>query len=153
MMVVLLIIIIVSTVGVPAWNQFINKYRAQSYMKELSQQLAYARVMASGQASIVRLCSYQYGECQSDWAASPIQVSVWQDAEWHLIRQLPAVHSSHQLHYSRTQLSFRRDGSLGPLENGSFLYCPHQGLNWHYRLTLNQAGRSRLHYQHSACPV
>lgn len=153
MMVVLLIIIIFSTVGVPAWHHFINKYRAQSYMKELSQQLAYARVMASGQASIVRLCPLQQGQCQSNWSVNPVQVSVWQDTQWQLVRQLPPVHASHQLHYNRPQLSFRRDGSLGPLENGSFIYCPDQGLNWHYRLTLNQAGRSRLLFQHHTCPA
>ncbi|MEE2002619.1 GspH/FimT family pseudopilin [Alkalimonas sp. MEB108] len=152
MMVALLIIIIFSTVGIPSWHNFISKQRAEAYMKQLSQQLAYARALASGQATSVRICPLTGSDCSENWSVHPLQISQWQFNEWKPVRELPAVHPTHQLSYHRQQLSFRRDGSLGPLENGSFRYCPEQGMNWHYTLTLNQAGRSRLQHHSFPCP-
>lgn len=152
MMVALLIIIIFSTIGVPSWQSFISKQRAEAYMKQLSQQLAYARVLASGQATNVRICPVNGNDCADNWSTHPLQISQWQYNEWQPVREFPTVHPSHQLSYHRQQLSFRRDGSLGPLENGSFRYCPETGMNWHYTLTLNQAGRSRLQRHAFACP-
>lgn len=152
MMTVLLVIITFSTVGLPSWQNFISKQRAQSYMKQLSQQLTYARMLASGQATSVRVCPGVGTECDSNWSQQPLQISQWQHNSWQPVKELPKVHPAHHLSYHRTQLSFRRDGSLGPLENGSFRYCPEAGMNWHYTLTINQAGRSRLQYQDEPCP-
>ena len=38
-------------------------------------------------------------------------------------------------------------------ENGTFYYCPQQSYQWHYRLTVNQAGRSRLTEVATPCPA
>ncbi len=152
MMVALTLITLFSTVGVPSWNNFVSQQRAESYMKQLSQQLTYARVLASGQATQVRVCPIDGSDCSNNWSAHPLQISLWQSHEWRPVRELPPAHPSHHLSYHRDQLSFRRDGSLGPLENGSFRYCPEAGRSWHYSLTMNQAGRSRLQHHNHPCP-
>ncbi|MDX3774353.1 GspH/FimT family pseudopilin [Chromatiaceae bacterium AAb-1] len=149
----LLITGIILATGLPALTEFINRQRADSYLSLLSQHLSYARVMAASSDLRVRLCPGTEEQCLPDWTHYPLRLNLLnQTGTAVLLQEIPPVYSQHRLHYNRAQLSFRKDGSLDALENGTFYYCPQPHYLWHYRLTVSQAGRQRLSYQPAACP-
>lgn len=151
----LAIMAILLQIALPAMAELINKQRAGSYMQQFSRHLGYARIQAANSQQPVRVCPLAGTECQSDWQAYPLVLSLinpHNDTEF-MLRQIPAVYRQHQLKYNRSQLQFRRDGSLNALENGTFYYCPQPTFNWHYALVLNQAGRNRLTFHQTPCPA
>jgi type IV fimbrial biogenesis protein FimT len=154
LMLTLAIMAILLQIALPALSELINKQRAGSYMQQLSRHLGYARIQAASSQQPVRLCPLSGTECQSSWHSYPLVMSLLNphnDTEY-VLRQLSPVFSQHQLKYNRSQLQFRRDGSLNALENGTFYYCPQASFRWHYTLVLNQAGRNRLTFQDAPCP-
>lgn len=152
-LVALSILVILSTIAVPRFDEMLHQQRASSYLQQLSRHLHYARVKASSTQQPVLLCPVQQGHCQGNWQQDPLQLKLLEpfSQQTTVLRQLPALPKQHQLHYNRAQLQFRRDGSLDALQNGTFVYCPPSRFNWHYRLTINQAGRSRLQQLDIGC--
>lgn len=151
---VLAIIAIVSAVGMPNLRELWQRLQAEYFMRQLSQHLAYARVHAIAQQHPVQICPRHGVVCSSDWNSAPIQLhqkalKSWQDL---LLRELKHPVHSHQLFYSRPSLQFRSDGSLDLLESGTFVYCSKEPYHWHFRLTVSQAGRSRLLQENTSCP-
>lgn len=151
---VLAIIAIVSAVGMPNLRELWQRLQAEHFMRQLSQHLAYARVHAIAQQHPVQICPRHGVVCSSDWNSAPIQLHQkalknWQDL-W--LRELKHPVHSHQLFYSRPSLQFRSDGSLDLLESGTFVYCSKEPYHWHFRLTVSQAGRSRLWQENTPCP-
>lgn len=109
---------------------------------------------AIAQQHQVQLCPRHGVVCSSDWNSAPIQLHQkalqnWQDA---LLRELKHPVQSHQLFYNRPSLQFRSDGSLDLLESGTFVYCSKTPYHWHFRLSISQAGRSRLWQENKPCP-
>ena len=155
LMVTLAILVIFATVAVPAMAQFIDRQRASAYIRQFSQHLAYARVAASSSNLPVQFCPMQNGQCSLAWQDAPLQLLLlYPDSnDSQLLRQLPALPSGHNLVYNRSAITFRRDGSLEGFENGTFYYCGKASANWHFRLVLNQAGRSKLSRESSRCPL
>lgn len=153
LLICLSILIILSTISVPHFDEMLHQYRASSYLQQLSRHLHYARVKASSTQQPVLLCPVQQGQCQGSWQHDPLQLKLLDplSADTMVLRQLPALPKQHHLHYNRAQLQFRRDGSLDALQNGTFIYCPPARFNWHYRLTINQAGRNRLQQHNNSC--
>ena len=151
---VLAIIAIVSAIGMPNLRELWQRLQAEHFMRQLSQHLAYARVYAIAQQHPVQICPRQGVLCSSDWNSAPIQLHQkalknWQDL---LLRELKHPVHSHQLFYSRPSLQFRSDGSLDLLESGTFVYCSKEPYHWHFRLSISQAGRSRLWQENTSCP-
>ncbi len=155
LMVTLAVLIILTTIAVPAMAAFIDFQRAQAYMRQFSQHLAYARAAATSSNLPVRLCPQQGGQCQSDWQQLPLQLSLlYPDSNSStLLREIAPPTKQHKLLYNRDRVTFRRDGSLNGFENGTFYYCGKAGSDWHFRLVLNQAGRNRLSHETTACPA
>lgn len=147
------ILVILTTQAVPALDELIHQQRAKSYLQQFSRHLHYARVKASSTQQPTIVCPIRAGQCQGSWQQDPLQLLLADPfAEQTIpLRQLPALPKQHQLSYNRNQLQFRRDGSLDALQNGTFVYCPPARFNWHYRLVINQAGRSRLQYISQGC--
>lgn len=154
LMVTLAVFITFSSTAVPSFAEMIDRYRAKSYVQQLSQYLAYARVAAASSNLPVVVCPGAKTTCQKEWQLYPVQLVALNPAtdKQVLLRELPQVHSGHKLSYNRDSLTFRRDGSLNGFENGTFYYCAKAGSKWHYKLTLNQAGRSRLTQVSAPCP-
>ena len=155
LMITLAILLIFITVALPALAAFVDRQRASAYVRQFSQHLAYARVAATSSNLPVQLCPVSGSQCEQQWHLLPIQVSVLQpdNAPPVLLREIPPIYSQHKLSYHRQALTFRRDGSLNGFENGTFYYCGRAGSQWHYKLTLNQAGRSRLTGVSAPCPI
>jgi type IV fimbrial biogenesis protein FimT len=154
LLLVLAIIAIVSAIGMPNLRELWLRLQAEHFMRQLSQHLAFARVHAIAQQRPVQLCPRQGAACSSDWNSVPIQLHQkalknWQDV---LLRELKHPVNSHQLFYNRASLQFRSDGSLDLLESGTFVYCSKEPYRWHFRLTISQAGRSRLWQENTPCP-
>jgi len=154
LLLVLAILAITSAVGMPDLREFWQRLQAEHFMRQLSQHLAYARVHAIAQQNPVQLCPRHGSVCSSDWNSAPIQLHQkalknWQDL---FLRELKHPIHSHQLFYSRSSLQFRSDGSLDLLESGTFVYCSKEPYQWHFRLTVSQAGRSRLWQENKPCP-
>lgn len=155
LLVTLAVLTILISSAMPALAEFIERQRASAYVRQFSQHLAYARVAATSSNLPVQLCPYEDGECAADWQRLPLQLNLlYPDPdEKKLLREIAPVHSAHRLHYNRNALTFRRDGSLNGFENGTFYYCPQTQYQWHYRMTLNQAGRGRLTELAEPCPA
>ncbi|MEH8018694.1 GspH/FimT family pseudopilin [Rheinheimera muenzenbergensis] len=155
LMVTLAVLILLATIAVPAMAAFIDFQRAQAYMRQFSQHLAFARVAAASSNLPVQLCPQQAGQCQNNWQQLPLQLSLLYPGsnDSKLLREIAPPAQQHKLLYNRERLTFRRDGSLNGFENGTFYYCGKAGSDWHFRLVLNQAGRNRLSHQTTACPV
>lgn len=154
LMVTLAILVIFATVAVPAMANFIDEQRANAYVRQFSQHLAYARVAAVSSNLPVQVCPIVADSCEPQWHNAPVQLLLLYptDGDSALLREIPAVHPQHKLMYNRAAITFRRDGSLNGFENGTFYYCGRQGAPWHYRLTVNQAGRNRLTKLSEPCP-
>jgi type IV fimbrial biogenesis protein FimT len=155
LLLVLAIIAILSSVGVPNLREVWQRLQAEHFMRQLSQHLAYARVHAIAQQYPVQLCPRLGQICSPDWNAAPIQMhqkalKSWQDV---LLRELTHPVNSHRLYYNRPSLQFRSDGSLDLLESGTFIYCSKEPYRWHFRLSVSQAGRSRLWQENTTCPT
>lgn len=151
---VIAIIAIISVIGLPNLRETWQRLQAEHFMRQLSQHLAYARVHAIAQQHPVQICPRHGVVCSSDWNSAPIQLhqkglKSWQDL---LLRELEHPVNSHLLFYNRPSLQFRSDGSLDSLESGTFVYCSKEPYHWHFRLTLSQAGRSRLWQENRSCP-
>ena len=155
LLVVLAVIIILTTIAIPALAAFIDFQRAQAYMRNFSQHLAHARVAAASSNLPVQICPQQNGLCQSDWQNLPLQLSVLYPANntSQLLREISPPSRAHKLIYNRDRVTFRRDGSLNGFENGTFYYCGKANSDWHFRLIINQAGRNRLRLEPMACPI
>jgi type IV fimbrial biogenesis protein FimT len=155
LLVTLAVLTILISSAMPALAEFVERQRASAYVRQFSQHLAYARVAATSSNLAVQLCPYEEGECTADWQHLPLQLNLlYPDTEQKtLLREIPPVHAAHNLHYNRSAVTFRRDGSLNGFENGTFYYCPQAQYQWHYRVTLNQAGRSRLTELAEPCPA
>lgn len=154
LLLVLAIIAIVSAIGMPDLRELWQRLQAEHFMRQLSLHLAYARVHAITQQHPVQLCPRHGVVCSSDWNSAPIQLHQkalknWQDL---LLRELRHPVNSHQLYYNRPSLQFRSDGSLDLLESGTFVYCSKEPYHWHFRLSISQAGRSRLWQENTPCP-
>ncbi|CAM3731815.1 GspH/FimT family pseudopilin [Rheinheimera salexigens] len=153
LLVAIAIFCILVFIAIPAMAELTERQQASAYMRQFSQHLAYARIMAVSSNLPVQLCPKTGVTCSADWQHVPIQISLLHpDSSIILLRQVPAISLPHKLVYNREQVSFRRDGSLDGFENGSFYYCPSAKYHWHYKMTLNQAGRSKLALINSACP-
>jgi len=140
-------------IGIPAMAELSERQQASSYMRHFSQHLAYARIMAVSSSLPVQLCPTTSDGCSFDWHHSPVRISILDpDSSLRLLREIPAIKEPHKLVYDRERVSFRRDGSLDGFENGSFYYCPSARYDWHYKMTLNQAGRSKLALINTRCP-
>ena len=149
----LVIVIILITVGMPRLTELIAQQRAESYMRQFSQHLAFARVMAASSNLPVQLCPQRGDHCEADWQNLPLRMQLmYPDDTTTLLREIPAMYRKHKLFYNRATLSFRRDGSLDGFENGTFYYCPDASYHWHYSMTVNQAGRNRMLRVNTACP-
>ncbi|KKL03012.1 general secretion pathway protein GspH [Rheinheimera mesophila] len=154
LLLVLTLLALVSTIAMPDLREFWLRLQAEHFMRQLSQHLAYARVHAIAQQDPVQICPRHGTVCSSDWNSAPIQLHQkalqnWQDL---LLRELKHPVHSHQLFYNRPSLQFRSDGSLDLLESGTFIYCSKTPYQWHFRLTVSQAGRSRLWQENKPCP-
>lgn len=154
LLLVLTLLALVSTIAMPDLREFWLRLQAEHFMRQLSQHLAYARVHAIAQQDPVQVCPRHGTVCSSDWNSAPIQLHQkalqnWQDL---LLRELKHPVHSHQLFYNRPSLQFRSDGSLDLLESGTFIYCSKTPYQWHFRLTVSQAGRSRLWQENKPCP-
>lgn len=154
LLLVLAIVAILSAIGMPNLREVWQRLQAEHFMRQLSQHLAYAKVHAIAQQKPVQICPRQQALCSSDWNSAPIQLHQkalvsWQDV---LLRELRHPVHSHTLFYNRPSLQFRSDGSLDLLESGTFVYCSKEPYQWHFRLSVSQAGRSRLWQQNTPCP-
>lgn len=154
LLLVLAIVAIVAAIGMPNLRETWQRLQAEHFMRQLSQHLVYARVHAIAQQHPVQICPRQGIICSTDWNSAPIQLhqkalKSWQDV---LLRELKHPVRSHLLFYNRASLQFRSDGSLDLLESGTFVYCSKEPYHWHFRLSISQAGRSRLWQENTPCP-
>jgi type IV fimbrial biogenesis protein FimT len=139
--------------ALPAMQQWLDRQQAESYVRQLRQQLNFARVSAVSSGQTVQVCPLAGAQCLDQWWQLPIQIRLQQQAQPDpmVLRILPQPTTSHWLYYNREQLQFRADGSLNALQNGTFIYCA-KNYRWHYKLSLSQAGRSQLSFVSQPCP-
>lgn len=155
MLIALIILLTLMALTQPVLNELVHKYQASSYIQQFNRHLNYARVQATSSQQAVRVCPAMAELCSGHWQHDPVQLFLLTPStdKAILLKEVPLPPQQHRLSYNRSQLQFRRDGSLDGLENGTFYYCPPARYQWHYRIVINQAGRSRLNLHQEACPL
>lgn len=149
-LIVLLIFSLLSVLSVPAVLEYYARQTAESYLQLLRQELTVARVKAIAQGQDVLICPRAGLHCDGRWSASPIHITLLGNPP-QLLTAINRLPDGHRLYYNREQLRFRNDGSLNALQNGTFIYCV-RDYDWHFQLSMSQAGRSQLSTQSQACP-
>ncbi len=152
LLIVLNLLGLMLAIGWPSLQEMLARQHAQSYIRQFQQHLNFARIMAISSGRVVTFCPRHSGQCLNQWWQIPVQINQQQkNNELKLIRLLDQPKDSHWLYYNREQIQFRQDGSLQALQNGTFVYCAKQ-YDWHYTLTLSQAGRSQSEFVPAPCP-
>ena len=149
-LIVLLIFSLLSVLSVPPLLEYYARQTADSYIQQFRQEMTFARVKAVVQGYDVLVCPKSSTACDGLWSGSPIHITLLSNPPA-VLKTISGLPSGHRLYYNRQQLRFRHDGSLNALQNGTFLYCV-RDYQWHFQLTLSQAGRSQLSLQQQACP-
>lgn len=139
-------------IGWPSLQEMLARQQAQSYMRQFQQHLNFARIMAISSGRMVLVCPKYGNDCLNQWWQIPVQINQQHsNKQLTLLRQLEQPKDRHWLYYNRELIQFRQDGSLQALQNGTFVYCAKQ-YNWHYRLSLSQAGRTQSEFVTAPCP-
>jgi type IV fimbrial biogenesis protein FimT len=139
-------------IGWPSLQEMLARQQAESYIRQFQQHLNFARIMAISSGQVVSFCPRLGSACLNQWWQIPIQINQQQsNSQLKLLRQLDRPKESHWLYYNREHLQFRQDGSLQALQNGTFVYCAKK-YNWHYTLSVSQAGRSQSEFVAAPCP-
>jgi len=155
LLVVITLLALLATAGSMDLRALWLRYQAETFITELNQLLRFSRSYAISQQQQVRVCPALDQLCVADWQLAPITSSVMTAPSTAAapLQQLALLNRQFSLSYSRAEFIFRPDGSLDLLGSGSFILCSRQAMPWHFRLTLSQAGRSRVNFYTAPCPA
>lgn len=155
LMITVAILAIVMTIAFSFDGNLLERNRAESFLKELQRNVAFARIKATAADEIVILCpaparnivARNSFTCQNDWSSNRISVFVdrnnngsFNDDEDTLHRTMEVVDGNDQLTFSGdNRLRFDSSGLLSDSAAGEFIYCPGNNNN-NQQLSISQAG-------------
>jgi type IV fimbrial biogenesis protein FimT len=153
LLVVLSIIAIGITLSAPDLEEFFTRNRVSSQLNQLVRAIHMARQTAIFLNQVVTLCPSADGNsCSRDWAEGMLLfVDSNNDRNYSqheaLIHRFDALTDGDKLFWrafrARPFLLMRPKGFTA-YQNGTFTYCPHEGLQYARGIVLNSAGRIRL---------
>jgi type IV fimbrial biogenesis protein FimT len=152
MLITLSITMILIGVSFTFFPDFLANNRVSNQMGLLHRTINLSRLYAINNSNFVTLCSLKNNTCEKDEWVQSISAFIDNDKSKTLnnnekiIFTFSHTHTSDSLYYPRTAITFRPDGSLNALNNGTFIYCPNykkaslEGL----AITVSQTGRVRV---------
>lgn len=148
MMVVLAILVVIASYGIPQFNQMVQNGRLSTQINELQGLMQLARSEAVTNRVVTRVCgSTDQTNCNTDsWELGAI---VFRDRDGdgaasanELVRVMPAITTGNTIRGVAGAISFMTDGTL--TANRMLRVCDSRGVNSSRQVRLNTAGQSRV---------
>lgn len=152
LMVALAIAAIIFQLTLTFYPSFLANNRADNQAHKLLRTLNYSRLYAIENNTFVTVCAIKENTCLIDqWqygfsAFVDNNKSLSIDNGERVLITFSQNHNADQLKYPRDTITFRPDGTINGLNNGTFTYCPNykQAELAGHALTVSQTGRIRL---------
>ncbi len=155
----LAIISILAMAAAPSFSTLSATNRRSNYLSALNNQLYSARSYAIINSENVTVCPFDGIQCTDTWSGNQIILFTDRNKDAQLNGNEAIIHLiegnnlADRVNYPRRALTFRPDGVLNGLQNGSFVYCSSVGeLNKPAKLiTVSQQGRVRTKSLNNKC--
>ncbi|MBQ4833058.1 GspH/FimT family pseudopilin [Pseudoalteromonas sp. MMG010] len=127
---VIIILSILTSLSFTYFSDFLAKNRLDSQISLLHKTISLSRLYAIKNSNFITLCSLHNERCEKDnWhlgvtAFIDNDKSQTRSASEQIIYTFSQSNPQDTLTYPRTAITFRPDGSVNGLNNGTFLYCP-----------------------------
>ncbi|MGH1471400.1 MAG: GspH/FimT family pseudopilin [Cellvibrionaceae bacterium] len=143
---------IIFGVGIPSFDNLIQKNQTSSTINQLARTLNYARTLSVTSSKVVTICPQLEGSCGKDWSAG-VLIFIDEnnngklDASEQIDRQA-LLNLNGKLKWaafgSQHYLKYRPSGSTFQ-QNGSFTYChKNNDPRYAHQIIINTAGRIRF---------
>lgn len=152
LLITLSLIVILSLLAVPSLNSVLHKNRPEVALKQIKRQIFLSRSYAITHDKYISICGLVHNKCHKDlWHESLTSFVDTNrnhvlDADEQVLYVIDRINIKDELSYPRHAITFKPDGSLKGLANGTFVYCSfdYVGKPIGLEMSINNAGRARL---------
>ena len=152
LLITLSLIVILSILAVPSFNSVLHKNRPEVALKQIKRQIFLSRSYAITHDKYISICGLVHNKCHKDlWHESLTSFVDTNrnhvlDANEQVLYVIDRINIKDELSYPRHAITFKPDGSLKGLANGTFVYCSfdYEGKPIGLEMSINNAGRARL---------
>ncbi|TMN87420.1 pilus assembly protein [Pseudoalteromonas phenolica] len=152
LLITLSLIVILSLLAVPSFNSVLHKNRPEVALKQIKRQIFLSRSYAITHDKYISICGLVHNKCHKDlWHESLTSFVDTNrnhvlDADEQVLYVIDRINIKDELSYPRHAITFKPDGSLKGLANGTFVYCSfdYEGKPIGLEMSINNAGRARL---------
>lgn len=152
LLITLSLIVILSLLAVPSFNSVLHKNRPEVALKQIKRQIFLSRSYAITHDKYISICGLVHNKCHKDlWHESLTSFVDTNrnhvlDANEQVLYVIDRINIKDELSYPRHAITFKPDGSLKGLANGTFVYCSfdYEGKPIGLEMSINNAGRARL---------
>jgi type IV fimbrial biogenesis protein FimT len=152
LLVTLSLIVILTLLAVPSFNDVLHKNRPEVALKQIKRQLFLSRSYAITHDKYISFCGLVQNKCHKDlWHESLTSFVDTNrnhvlDGDEEVLYVIDRINLQDELSYPRHAITFKPDGSLKGLANGTFVYCAfdQDGKPSGLEMSINNAGRARM---------
>ncbi|WP_404390910.1 GspH/FimT family pseudopilin [Pseudoalteromonas phenolica] len=152
LLVTLSLIIILTLLAVPSFNNVLHKNRPEVALKQIKRQIFLSRGYAITHDKYISFCGLVQNKCHKDlWHESLTSFVDTNrnhvlDGDEEVLYVIDRINIQDELSYPRHAITFKPDGSLKGLANGTFVYCAFdlEGKPTGLEMSINNAGRARM---------
>ncbi|TMO54792.1 GspH/FimT family protein [Pseudoalteromonas phenolica] len=152
LLITLSLIVILSLLAVPSFNSMLHKNRPEVALKQIKRQIVLSRSYAITHDKYISLCGLVQRKCHKDlWGESLTSFIDTNrnhvlDADEKILHVIERINIQDELSYPRHAITFKPDGSLKGLANGTFVYCAFdmKGKPTGLEMSISNAGRARM---------
>ncbi|GMM85811.1 GspH/FimT family pseudopilin [Pseudoalteromonas sp. MTN2-4] len=152
LLVTLSLIVILTFLAVPSFNSVLQKNRPEVALKQIKRQIFLSRDYAITHDKYISFCGLVHNKCHKDlWHESLTSFVDTNrnhvlDADEEVLYVIDRINIQDELSYPRHAITFKPDGSLKGLANGTFVYCAFdlKGKPTGLEMSINNAGRARM---------
>ena len=152
LLITLSLIVILSLLAVPSFKSVLHKNRPEVALKQIKRQIFLSRSYAITHDKYISICGLVHNKCHKDlWHESLTSFVDTNrnhvlDANEQVLYVIDRINIKDELSYPRHAITFKPDGSLKGLANGTFVYCSfdYEGKPIGLEMSINNAGRARL---------
>lgn len=152
LLITLSLIIILTLLAIPSFDNLLHKNRPEIALKQIKRQIFLSRSYAITHDKYISLCGLVQNKCHKDLWHESITSFVDTnknhvlDGDEEVLYVIDRINIQDELSYPRHAITFKPDGSLKGLGNGTFVYCAFdlEGSPTGLEMSINNAGRARL---------
>ena len=146
------LIVLLSLIAAPSFESILHKSRPENALKQIKRQIFLSRSYAITHDKYISFCGLVQNKCHKDlWHESltsfvDTNKNHVLDTDEQVLYVIDRINIKDELSYPRHAITFKPDGSLKGLANGTFVYCSfdYEGQPTGLEMSINNAGRARL---------